>query len=212
MLRSSSNRACASALASSVLPTPVGPRNRKLPMGRLGLAMPARLRRMASLTLVTASSCPMTRWCSTSSRCSSFSRSPSTSFSTGMPVQRATMRAISSSVTRSRSRLSSFLAAAIFSSSSSCFLQLGQLAVFQLGGLVQVVLALSLLDGGIGLLDLLTQGSAPCRWHSSRSPTLPSCCGTYPAARPAPFPDPSGGSGSGHRSPFSGSPARSAAG
>ena len=37
-------------------------------------------------------------------------------------------------------------------------LQLGQLAVFQLGGLVQVVLALGFLDGGIGLLDLLTQG------------------------------------------------------
>ena len=36
-------------------------------------------------------------------------------------------------------------------------LQLGQLAVFQLGGLVQVVLALGFLDGGIGLLDLLTQ-------------------------------------------------------
>ena len=31
------------------------------------------------------------------------------SFDTGMPVQRATMRAISSSVTRSRSRLDSFL-------------------------------------------------------------------------------------------------------
>ena len=37
------------------------------------------------------------------------------------------------------------------------FLQLGQLAVFQLGGLVQVVFALGLLDGGIGLLDLLAQ-------------------------------------------------------
>ena len=56
MFRSSSNRACARAFASSVLPTPVGPRKRKLPMGRLGLAIPARLRRMASLTLVTASS------------------------------------------------------------------------------------------------------------------------------------------------------------
>ena len=36
MFFSSSNRACASALASSVLPTPVGPRNRKEPMGRFG--------------------------------------------------------------------------------------------------------------------------------------------------------------------------------
>ena len=38
------------------------------------------------------------------------------------------------------------------------FLQLGQLAVFQLGGLVQVVLTLGFLNGGIGLLDLLAQG------------------------------------------------------
>ena len=36
MFFSSSNRHSASALASSVLPTPVGPRNRKEPMGRLG--------------------------------------------------------------------------------------------------------------------------------------------------------------------------------
>ena len=47
--------------ASSVLPTPVGPRNRKLPMGRFGFAMPARERRIASETFCTASSWPMTR-------------------------------------------------------------------------------------------------------------------------------------------------------
>ena len=50
MFFSLSNRASARALASSVLPTPVGPRNRKEPMGRLGSWMPARLRRMASQT------------------------------------------------------------------------------------------------------------------------------------------------------------------
>ena len=38
------------------------------------------------------------------------------------------------------------------------FLQLGQLAVFQLSSLVQVILTLGFLNGGIGLLDLLTQG------------------------------------------------------
>ena len=82
--------------------------------------MPARERRMASVTFSTASSWPMTRWCSTSSRCSSFSRSPSMSFATGMPVQRATMRAISSSVTLSRSSVRRcFSLSAIFSSSSS---------------------------------------------------------------------------------------------
>jgi len=48
--RSSSNRKSASDLASSVLPTPVGPRNRKEPVGRFGSEMPARLRRTASET------------------------------------------------------------------------------------------------------------------------------------------------------------------
>ena len=48
--RSSSNRKSASALASSVLPTPVGPRNRNEPVGRSGSAMPARERRTASET------------------------------------------------------------------------------------------------------------------------------------------------------------------
>ena len=44
---SSSNRNSASARASSVLPTPVGPRNRKLPSGRFGSCRPARARRIA---------------------------------------------------------------------------------------------------------------------------------------------------------------------
>ena len=47
---SSSNRLAASALASSVLPTPVGPRNRKEPMGLVGSLMPALERMMASVT------------------------------------------------------------------------------------------------------------------------------------------------------------------
>src|ERR1051325_8187747 len=38
---SSSNRNSASARASSVLPTPVGPRNRKLPIGRFRSFTPA---------------------------------------------------------------------------------------------------------------------------------------------------------------------------
>ena len=41
----------ASALHSSVLPTPVGPRNRKDPFGRRGSASPARERRMALATM-----------------------------------------------------------------------------------------------------------------------------------------------------------------
>src|SRR5436189_165229 len=47
MALSSSNRNEASALVSSVLPTPVGPRNRNEPMGRCGSCKPARARRTA---------------------------------------------------------------------------------------------------------------------------------------------------------------------
>ncbi len=53
---SSSNRNSASALVSSVLPTPVGPRNRNEPMGRLGSCSPARARRTLSETATSASS------------------------------------------------------------------------------------------------------------------------------------------------------------
>ena len=44
---SESNMNSASARASSVLPTPVGPRNRKVPIGRSGSCRPARERRSA---------------------------------------------------------------------------------------------------------------------------------------------------------------------
>ena len=50
-----SNRNSASVLQSSVLPTPVGPRNIKLPLGRSGSARPARERLMASETEAMAS-------------------------------------------------------------------------------------------------------------------------------------------------------------
>ena len=56
-----SNKNPASALQSSVLPTPVGPKNRKDPVGLDGSLSPARLRRMALETATMASSCPTTR-------------------------------------------------------------------------------------------------------------------------------------------------------
>ena len=59
---SSSNRKAASALVSSVLPTPVGPRNMNEPIGRFGSCRPARARRTAVETALTASPCPTTRW------------------------------------------------------------------------------------------------------------------------------------------------------
>ena len=68
-----SNMNSASARASSVLPTPVGPRNRKVPIGRSGSCRPARERRSAELTAATASSWPTTRWCRRSSMWTSFS-------------------------------------------------------------------------------------------------------------------------------------------
>ena len=49
----------ASARASSVLPTPVGPRNRNEPIGRSGSCSPARERRSAVATASIASSWPI---------------------------------------------------------------------------------------------------------------------------------------------------------
>src|ERR687890_267737 len=46
---SSSNMNSASARASSVLPTPVGPRKRNVPIGRLGSLSPARERALVGL-------------------------------------------------------------------------------------------------------------------------------------------------------------------
>ena len=127
MLCSSSNRASARAFASSVLPTPVGPKNRNEPIGWSGFAMPALERSIASLTFSTASSWPITRLWSISSIWSNFSRSPSISFETGIPVQRQIIFAISSSVTLSWSIDADFDCSASFSSSSSSFCNWGSL-------------------------------------------------------------------------------------
>ncbi len=65
----SPNMNSASALASRVLPTPVGPAKMKLPIGRLGSFKPARLRRTASLIRLMASDWEMTFfWMSASIR------------------------------------------------------------------------------------------------------------------------------------------------
>ena len=125
ILFSSSNRFSASAFASSVLPTPVGPRKRKEPIGLVGSLIPALERMIASVTFVTPSSCPMTRLWSSSARCSVLLLSLSFNFATGIPVQREMILAISSSVTLSwtSDRSSSFTFA---SSSSSCFCNCGR--------------------------------------------------------------------------------------
>ncbi len=120
MAASSSNRNSARALVSSVLPTPVGPRNRKLPSGRFGSFRPARARRTASETAAKASSWPTTRADRASSIFSSFSRSPSSILSTGTPVQRLTTAAICSASTTSGVR-GPDLSASFASASASCF-------------------------------------------------------------------------------------------
>ena len=98
-LDSSSNMNWARDFANSVLPTPVGPRNMKLPMGRRGSLNPERERRMASATATTASSWPISRWCRFSSMCTRRSPSPSKRRPVGMPVHLETSSAMSSSPT-----------------------------------------------------------------------------------------------------------------
>ena len=61
MASSLSKRNSARDLHNSVLPTPVGPRKRNDPLGRLGSANPALDLLTALETAITASSCPMTR-------------------------------------------------------------------------------------------------------------------------------------------------------
>ena len=108
----SAKRNLASARASSVLPTPVGPEKMNEPMGRFGSLSPARERRMARDTARMASSCPTTEPCSSSSMRSSREASASWIRVTGMPVHRETMKAMASSsitgrrVCRSRSQSS----------------------------------------------------------------------------------------------------------
>ena len=96
---SSPNRNSASVRASSVLPTPDGPRKMNEPVGRFGSLMPARARRIDFATATIASSWPMTRLCSSSSMRTRRADSASVSLKTGMPVHIETMSAISSSPT-----------------------------------------------------------------------------------------------------------------
>ena len=99
--RSSSKRKSARDFASSVLPTPVGPRKRKDPVGRSGSATPARERRTASETARTASVWPMSREPMIDSMLSSLSVSPWRRRPAGMPVHEAMTSAMSSAPTRS---------------------------------------------------------------------------------------------------------------
>ena len=208
---SSSKRASARALASSVLPTPVGPRNRKDPMGRSGSWMPARERRIASETLVTASSWPITRLWSTSSMCSSLSRSPSISLVTGIPVHRATIRAISSSVTRSCSRVESRSAAsASFSSSASSFWSWGRRPYLSSAAFCRsyCIWADSMSAFTFSISSRRERTLTMALFSFS---TWPSCRRTAPAGRPAGAAAPPDARWRAGRSPSGGRPPRSPA-
>ena len=124
MAFSSSKRKSLSALASSVLPTPVDPMKMKLPMGLSASASPDRVRRTASLTAFTAAVWPMMRRPSSLSSSRSLSRSPFSIRETGMPLHRLTTSAMlsasTSSFTRRDSPCISMSLALAPSSASSC--------------------------------------------------------------------------------------------
>ncbi|KKU51064.1 MAG: hypothetical protein UX73_C0008G0005 [candidate division WWE3 bacterium GW2011_GWC1_47_10] len=117
----------ASALDSSVLPTPVGPRNKKVPMGLFGSFKPARARLMASETICTALSWLTILSCIRASMCNKRSFSSMLNSSSGMPVALATIFAtsflvtfgISSNLVLVQISTNSFLTSSIFASSRS---------------------------------------------------------------------------------------------
>ena len=94
-----SNMNCASCFASSVFPTPVGPRNMNEPIGLFGSFSPTLFLCIAFTTLSMASSCPMTLDFSTCGICSSLMPSVCAILCTGTPDIIATTSATLSSST-----------------------------------------------------------------------------------------------------------------
>ena len=111
------NTASAKALESSVFPTPVGPRNRKEPIGLAGSFRPTLPRFTARATADTASSWPITRFFRTFSRFARRRDSPSVRRCTGIFVQSDTISATAASPTTGDFRL--FLRSAFLRSFSS---------------------------------------------------------------------------------------------
>ncbi|MNV60725.1 hypothetical protein D3C71_1532000 [compost metagenome] len=166
-----SNRKPASALHSSVLPTPVGPRNRKEPVGRFGSDRPERERRMAFATAAIASSWPTTRSCSLSSIFSSLSFSPCIILATGMPVARLTTSAISSAPTcvRSRRRVAGApsLPASCACASFSCFSRSGSLPYCSSATLLKSPLRVNSSIWNLSLSMASRTCALPCAWAFS---------------------------------------------
>ena len=185
-----SNMNSASARASSVLPTPVGPRNRKVPIGRSGSCRPARERRSALDTASTASSWPITRWCRRSSMWTSFSISPSIRRATGMPVHLATTSATSSASTTLLEEARAVVAVGAASASasaaaSSCFSSSGIVPYCSSAARPQVGLALGALELDLGLLEPLLDLGHARRASPSRAATRRASRPSARAPRPA---------------------------
>ena len=125
------------------------------PIGRLGSCSPARARRTAVDTAVTASDWPTTRLTISSSMRSSLSRSPSSILSTGMPVQRDTTWAMRSAVTTSVRHGAAFVFR-LFDLLELGF-EVGDHAVGELSGFGEVALPLRLLELDAGRVELLLQ-------------------------------------------------------
>mmetsp|Transcript_13812 Transcript_13812/g.23553 ORF Transcript_13812/g.23553 Transcript_13812/m.23553 type:complete len:279 (-) Transcript_13812:1937-2773(-) len=102
MASSVSNMNSDRAFASSVLPTPVGPRKIIEAIGFDGSFIPALDLWMASVTISIASSCPTTRSLNLSAIVRTRSLSVSINFADGMPVHTDMTLAISSGTTSSR--------------------------------------------------------------------------------------------------------------
>ena len=101
--------------ASSVLPVPVGPKNKKLAMGFFSLAMPAKLMYTRSSTPSTAESCPYNFCLILDSRSTILAERSFCSLSVGTPVTRVNCSSIRAlvintvprSFTRSRAQAAS---------------------------------------------------------------------------------------------------------
>ena len=92
-----SNKLSANAFESSVFPSPVGPKNRNVPIGLDGSFSPTLPLLIAFETASTASFCPITLLCRTFSKFFNLSFSSCVSFLTGILVQVEITSAISSS-------------------------------------------------------------------------------------------------------------------
>ncbi len=215
MARSSSNRNSASARASSVLPTPVGPEEQERadragwgPTGRPGCAgwrwRPPR-RPRPGRPPGRAGRPP----CAPAS-----STSPSRSRLTGTPVQRLTTSATSSASTSSfKQRRPAWSSARLVGGLLDAALELGDLAVADLGGAGEVAVALEALGLALRVLELLLERPDARRWPSF------SACQRAVIASDCSFSSASSSSSRARRSlerarrsPWPGPPARSRAG